>query len=167
MQSTLFQKALKKYDKMQIELGIPVMAASMKAKELKYHTVISANGADELFCGYDYYRKELENGYEAVRERTWRDLEEEEERNYKRESSIATSLGMSIEYPYLFEEFMLQALAFPSEQNITSIDDRIRKHILRKLAIEMGVPEEFAMRPKKAMQYGSGVNKYLKKAPII
>jgi asparagine synthase (glutamine-hydrolysing) len=39
----------------------------------------------------------------------------------------------------------------------------IRKHILRQSALELGVPEESAMKPKKALQYGSCIDKYFKK----
>jgi asparagine synthase (glutamine-hydrolysing) len=39
----------------------------------------------------------------------------------------------------------------------------IRKHILREVALALGVPEESAMKPKKALQYGSSIHKYLRK----
>jgi asparagine synthase (glutamine-hydrolysing) len=39
----------------------------------------------------------------------------------------------------------------------------IRKHILRKTALALGVPEESAMKPKKALQYGSSIDKNFKK----
>jgi asparagine synthase (glutamine-hydrolysing) len=39
----------------------------------------------------------------------------------------------------------------------------IRKHILRRTALALGVPEESAMKPKKALQYGSSIHKYFKK----
>jgi len=39
----------------------------------------------------------------------------------------------------------------------------VRKHILRKVALEIGVPEESAMKPKKALQYGSSIHKNFKK----
>jgi asparagine synthase (glutamine-hydrolysing) len=38
-----------------------------------------------------------------------------------------------------------------------------RKHILRQVALSVGVPEESAMKPKKALQYGSLIHKYFKK----
>ena len=40
---------------------------------------------------------------------------------------------------------------------------KIRKHILRDAAYEMGVPEYIAYRPKKAAQYGTGIDKIIKK----
>jgi asparagine synthase (glutamine-hydrolysing) len=39
----------------------------------------------------------------------------------------------------------------------------LRKHIIRRLAIDIGVPQEAAMKPKKALQYGSSIHKYFMK----
>ena len=39
----------------------------------------------------------------------------------------------------------------------------IRKHIIRRLALDIGVPQEAAMKPKKALQYGSLIHKYFTK----
>jgi len=45
------------------------------------------------------------------------------------------------------------------EQKIKDKDDLMRKHIVRKLAMSIGVPEESALKQKKAMQYGSLIHK--------
>jgi asparagine synthase (glutamine-hydrolysing) len=39
----------------------------------------------------------------------------------------------------------------------------MRKHVLRKAALSIGVPEESALKPKKALQYGSLIHKNYKK----
>jgi asparagine synthase (glutamine-hydrolysing) len=39
----------------------------------------------------------------------------------------------------------------------------IRKHIMRRLALDIGVPQDSAMKPKKALQYGSLIHKYFSK----
>ena len=49
------------------------------------------------------------------------------------------------------------------EYKIKDKDDLVRKHIVRKLAISIGVPEESALKLKKAMQYGSLIHKNLLK----
>ena len=52
---------------------------------------------------------------------------------------------------------------FLSTKRSKDLDDMIRKHILRRIALALGVPEESAMKPKKALQYGSSIHKYFKK----
>nr|MDQ5876790.1 asparagine synthase-related protein [Thermoproteota archaeon] len=56
------------------------------------------------------------------------------------------------------------AKSIPIDQKIKGSDDMIRKHILRRAALVLGVPEEAAMKPKKALQYGSHIHKYFKRA---
>jgi hypothetical protein len=34
---------------------------------------------------------------------------------------------------------------------------------LRKTALDLGIPEESAMKPRKALQYESSIHKYFKK----
>ncbi|MEM2092508.1 MAG: asparagine synthase-related protein, partial [Candidatus Bathyarchaeia archaeon] len=53
------------------------------------------------------------------------------------------------------------ALSLPASMKIASADDPLRKRILRHLARHMGLPQEVYLRPKKAIQYGSGVSKAL------
>ena len=61
------------------------------------------------------------------------------------------------------EKFIEFAKIIPIEEKIKSEEDMIRKHIIRRLALDMGVPQEAAMKPKKALQYGSWIHKYFTK----
>jgi asparagine synthase (glutamine-hydrolysing) len=40
-------------------------------------------------------------------------------------------------------------------------NDLLRKHILREIAVSLKVPVESAMKPKKAIQYGTLIHKNL------
>ncbi|MGI6447364.1 MAG: hypothetical protein ACOX01_01930 [Methanobrevibacter boviskoreani] len=51
----------------------------------------------------------------------------------------------------------------PAKYKISGGDDNVRKNILRDLAIDKGIPEFIAYRNKKAAQYGSGIDKILRK----
>ena len=50
----------------------------------------------------------------------------------------------------------------PVDQKIRGSDDFIRKHILRETALLIGVTKDAAMKPKKAIQYGSLIHKKFK-----
>jgi asparagine synthase (glutamine-hydrolysing) len=75
---------------------------------------------------------------------------------------ITTEFGVITKQPFLSQKFINFAKSISIEQKITSTDDFMRKHILRKLALSLGVPRESAMKPKKALQYGSLIHKNFK-----
>ncbi|MGA6990172.1 MAG: asparagine synthase-related protein, partial [Nitrososphaeraceae archaeon] len=76
---------------------------------------------------------------------------------------IASDYGVTIKKPFLSEKFIEFANTIPIDEKIKSEDDMLRKHIIRRLAIDIGVPQEAAMKPKKALQYGSLIHKYFTK----
>ena len=53
------------------------------------------------------------------------------------------------------------AKKIPIEKKILSANDYLRKHILREIAVSLNVPIESAMKPKKALQYGTLIHKNL------
>jgi asparagine synthase (glutamine-hydrolysing) len=132
------------------------------AKQNGLKTVLSANGCDELFCGYDKYRKVYCAG-DAQLDRLIEENIVNEFALIAEIKSVAAALGIQIKQPFLSPQFIKFARSIPINQKIIGSDDMIRKHILRNAAIALGVPKESAMKPKKAIQYGSFIHKYFKK----
>ena len=132
------------------------------AQTHKIDQVITANGIDELFCGYNAYRDSISEGDDIVLE-MMNDKLDNEARMMKAVNGIASEFGVRIVQPFLSEEFVEFAKNIPLEYKIKDKDDLVRKHIVRKLAISIGVPEESALKLKKAMQYGSLIHKNLLK----
>jgi len=128
------------------------------AKKQNISKVITANGIDELFCGYNSYRDFIPEGEEAVIELMKEKLENEI-RMMKAVNQITLEFGVQIVQPFLSEKFIEFAKTVPLEHKIKDKDDLMRKHIIRKLASGVGVPEESALKQKKAMQYGSLIHK--------
>lgn len=132
------------------------------AKENGFKIVLTANGIDELFCGYTQYRFIYKYGkssiMELIHEKILNELFLMEEI-----STVASYYGVTIKKPFLSGKFIEFANLIPIEEKIKSEEDMLRKHIIRKLALHMGVPEEAAMKPKKALQYGSLIHKYFTK----
>jgi asparagine synthase (glutamine-hydrolysing) len=131
------------------------------AKLAKKHTiskVITANGIDELFCGYNSYRDFIPEGEDAVIGLMKEKLDNEI-RMMKAVNQVASEFGVQIIQPFLSEKFVEFAKTVPLEHKIKNKDDLMRKHIVRKLALSIGVPEESALKQKKAMQYGSLIHK--------
>jgi asparagine synthase (glutamine-hydrolysing) len=145
-----------------IENCIAYFYVSRLAKQNDLNIVLSANGCDELFCGYDRYRKVYCNG-EAEMNRLMEVCLANEFALIEEIKTVSAQLGIQIQQPFLSSKFVQFAQAIPIDQKIKGPDDMIRKHILREVAIALGVPEESAMKPKKALQYGSSIHKHFKK----
>jgi asparagine synthase (glutamine-hydrolysing) len=120
--------------------------------------VITANGIDELFCGYNSYRDFIPEGEDAVIGLMKEKLDNEI-RMMTAVNQITSEFGVRIVQPFLSEKFIEFAKAVPLEHKIKDKDDLMRKHIVRKLALSIGVSEESALKQKKAMQYGSLIHK--------
>jgi len=128
------------------------------AKKHNISKVITANGIDELFCGYNSYRDFIPEGEEAVIGLMKEKLDNEI-RMMKAVNHITSEFGVQIVQPFLSEKFVEFAKTIPLEHKIKDKDDLTRKHIIRKLALSIGIPEESALKQKKAMQYGSLIHK--------
>lgn len=128
------------------------------AKKHNIAKVITANGIDELFCGYNSYRDLIPEGEDAVIGLMKEKLDNEI-RMMKAVNQVTSEFGVKIVQPFLSEKFIEFAKTVPLEHKIKDKDDLARKHIVRRLAISLGVPEESALKQKKAMQYGSLIHK--------
>jgi len=145
-----------------IENCIAYFYISTLARQNNLNVVLSANGCDELFCGYDKYRKVYCDG-EAQVKRLMEVSLANEFALLDEIKTVASQLDVRIQQPFLSYKFIQFAKSIPIDQKIKGPNDMIRKHILREAAIELGVPKESAMKPKKALQYGSSIHKYFKK----
>jgi asparagine synthase (glutamine-hydrolysing) len=128
---------------------------------------LSGIGAEELFAGYHRHSKAIDEGGE------WRglaieDLEKESLNGLKRmhnlvferDGLICNYLSKSVLAPYLANDVILQAMNMDSSQKIDSYNN---KKILREIASDLDIPEEFYNRKKKGAQYGSGFDKAISK----
>jgi asparagine synthase (glutamine-hydrolysing) len=132
------------------------------AKQNGLDTILTANGCDELFCGYDGYRRAYSGGEAAIMK-----LMDEKIANefalMTEIAMVANQFSVAVRQPFLSSKFIEFAKTIPVDQKIRGPDDMIRKHILRQAALSMGVPAESATKPKKALQYGSSIHKYFLK----
>ena len=131
------------------------------ASEHNIKLIISANGADELFCGYSRY-VELFPDEKAISE-YMNGVLEIAESDKKQVQKIAARFGVAYEAPFLHKSIIEFAKTVPLGMKIKSKDDRLRKHTIRQLAIDVGLSESIAMRNKKAFQYSSGIMKSVRK----
>jgi len=135
---------------------------SKLANYLDLDTVITANGIDELFCGYNAYREAFSGGESQILEVMTSKLDNEL-KMMKAVNAVAAEFGIKILQPLLSKKFIEYAKTIPISEKIHDSDDLYRKHIIRKLASEIKVPELSCTKRKKALQYGSKIHKALLK----
>lgn len=132
------------------------------AKANGIRIILTANGLDELFCGYKKYQYLYDEGFSRLSSLMDEKLVNEFEL-MNEIKSIASDFELDIVQPFMTGDFISFAKTIPFELKIKSANDLLRKHILREVALALGVPAESAMRPKKALQYGSLIDKNVKR----
>jgi len=142
-------KILKNFNDIEIRNNV-VMYLSIKwAKEKGEKSIITGDGADELFAGYSFLINKSE---------------EELTKEIKRICSImhfptqkiGKALGVSIESPFLNENVIKLAEKIPVNLKVKEENGkRYGKWILRK-TFEKHIPQQIAWREKSPMQEGSG-----------
>lgn len=127
-----------------------VMYMAIKwAKENGHSGIITGDGADELFAGYDFLLgkplDELEKELCRIRDIM-----------HFPALLIGEKLGVAIESPFLDREITEFAKNIPVDMLVKSKDGRVYgKWILRK-TFEKVIPQQIAWRPKSPMQDGAG-----------
>ena len=135
---------------------------SKLAASLNIDAVVTANGIDELFCGYNAYREVISQGESAVNKLMDEKIENEI-KMMKAVNQISSEFGVEILQPLLDLEFIKYAKTIPLSDKIHDSEDLMRKHVIRKLAFEIKIPEISYTKRKKALQYGTKIHKKLLK----
>ncbi len=133
---------------------ISIAAAMDRAAE---STVLCGQGADELFLGYAHYRS-LSVGEADARSRS--DLARLVEDEWPRTQRMALRLGHRAVAPYLFPLFVDAAQRIPIARRLPN---PAPKALFRAFARHRGLPEAIASRPKRAIQYGTGIDRALRR----
>lgn len=145
-----------------LENSIAFYYISKLAKENDISTVVTANGIDELFCGYNAYRDAIEQGEQQVHIMMSSKIENELKMMNKI-NEISSDFKVNFLQPFLSTNFIQFAKTIPISKKIKDKDDLLRKQIIRNLAQQIGVPNASATKRKKALQYGSLIHKSLMK----
>ncbi len=142
-------KILKNFNDIEIRNNVVMYLAIKWAKENGEKSIITGDGADELFAGYSFLINKPKE-----------ELEEEIKRvcsiMHFPTQKIGEALGISIESPFLSNSVVKLAEIIPANLKVRNEKEkRHGKWILRK-TFEKYIPQQIAWREKSPMQDGAG-----------
>lgn len=149
---------------MKVGVGLTTYFATKTAADDGQKVVVSGQGADELFGGYNRYLKSFDEGNLDLEIRE--DISNMYHVNLERDDACAMLNSVELRLPFLDKSLVEYAINLPTKNKISGSGDALRKNILRKFAFNEGLDTEIAYRPKKAAQYGTGIDKILRKKII-
>ena len=142
-------KILKNFNDIEIRNSIVPYLYLNLLKEKNVTKVITGDGADEIFAGYNFLvkkdRSELQNELKRIKKIM-----------HFTSQKIADKLGMSIQMPFINESIIKLVETLPINLLINQKDGiKFGKWVLRK-AFENALPSNVVWREKTPMQDGSG-----------
>jgi len=148
---------------MKMSVAVAIHWTARVALENKRSIIILGQGSDELFGGYRRFATILgEEGSEAAARAISESIRNAHEVNYQRDEQAVSSLRAEVRLPYATRRIADFACKVSLDRKVRSSADDLRKWILRDAALRLGVPLTAAMRPKKAVQHTSGIEKAIR-----
>lgn len=157
-------KAIGDDNLMKVGVGLTTYFATQMVARDGLNVAISGQGADELFGGYKRYVQSFIDG--TLNYDLREDMSNMYHVNLERDDACSMLNSVELRLPFLDKNLVELVLNIPDNKKIVSMHDDMRKSILRKIAFEEGLDYEIAYRPKKAAQYGTGIDKILRKKII-
>jgi asparagine synthase (glutamine-hydrolysing) len=137
-------------------LGVGTYLACRAAHQRDIRWVLTAHGADALFAGFDRYRRMSRPTLPATLEQ---DVESAIDTGLVRDQVVADAFEIEILAPFLAPDVVTLGLEIPLA---LKLGPRGNKLVLRELARQRGLPRFIVRRPKKSMQYSTGISRIVR-----
>ena len=142
-------KILKNFNDIEIRNNVVMYLAIKWAKEQNSTGIITGDGADELFAGYNFLINKPKEELEKEIQRICSIM-------HFPTQKIGKALGITVESPFLDEKIIEFSKTIPVDLKIRNEGEkRHGKWILRK-TFEKNIPMQIVWREKSPMQDGSG-----------
>jgi len=144
-------KILKVFNDIEIRNAVVMYLSLQTVKKNGFSSVITGDGADELFAGYNFWlrmnKDDVQNDLKRIRKIMHFPTQE-----------IGKKLGIKVESPFLSKKVMDFAKSLPLDYKINKQKgEKYGKWILRK-TFEKKIPNSIVWRKKSAMQDGAGTS---------
>jgi asparagine synthase (glutamine-hydrolysing) len=134
-----------------------LLATALGIEATKFPLVLCGQGADELFLGYAHYRGLLGTD---LQHRQRLDLGRLSDAIWPRSRALAAMQGKRLESPYLDPLLVARVLRTPMQWRQPT---DLSKELLRAVGQLERLPPAITRRPKRALQYGSRVDRELRR----
>src|SRR3989338_8693949 len=138
-----------------ISVALPFYFACKKAREDGVKVIFSGLGSEELFAGYERHLRSVD-----VNKECYYGLLNIYERDLYRDDVVTMYNNIELRVPFLDLKLIKFALSIDGKYKI---NDKGNKVILREVAEDLGLSNDFAFRKKVAAQYGSNFLKAVEK----
>ncbi len=138
-----------------VGVALPLFAASQKAKKKGLKVIFSGLGADELFCGYSRFKESNNVTLDSINL-----LLQMHENDLYRDDLLTMENNLELRLPFLDLSLIKFALGLSKKFKLSEKQNKI---ILRAVAENIGIVQDFSQRKKTAAQYGSNFDKALEK----
>jgi len=147
-----------------VSIATPVFWVAEQAAKLGLRLLLTGQGGDELFGGYKRYLDDYEEyGLAGLQTRLYEDVMSLHIVNFHRDSKVCAFHKLELGMPFADWGVIELALSLPVRLKIASPKDELRKRVLRQTAKNLAIPDFVSEKPKKAIQYSTGVNQAIKR----
>jgi asparagine synthase (glutamine-hydrolysing) len=145
--------------------SVPLFFVCEVAEEMGMGHLLVGQLSDELFAGYGRFEElALKHHFLEARKEVLRSVLAAATNDFEPGDKLAVSHRLDLQSPFAYLPLVDYALSIPISLKLRLIGDGVvRKYILRRLAASWKLPESVVNRPKKAVQYSTGVQKVLLK----
>lgn len=145
-------------------IAIPIFWVAEQSAKLGIHVLLAGQGGDELFGGYHRYLEDYaKRGSTGLQKRLFQDVVSCPEVNFQRDNKICAFHKVELRLPFADWDVIKLALSIPANLEIFSPQDMLRKRALRHTARKLGIPKFIVEKPKRAIQYTTGVTPAMQK----
>jgi len=145
--------------------SVPLFFVCEVAEEMGMGHLLVGQLSDELFAGYGRFEElALKHHFLEAKKEVLRSVLAAATNDFEPGDKLAVSHRLELQSPFAYLPLVDYALSIPISLKLRLTGDGVvRKYILRRLAASWKLPESVVNRPKKAVQYSTGVQKVLLK----
>ena len=144
-------KILKNFNDIEIRNNVVMYLAIKWAKENNEKSIITGDGADELFAGYNFLINKPENELEKEIKRLCSIM-------HFPTQKIGKALGIEIESPFLNQKIIELADQIPTNLKVKEENSKMYGKWIFRNTFEIYIPSQIAWRRKSPMQDGAGTS---------